>query len=200
MNLFFKMRLVTVRLFYLAVLIVWTGCAPSISVHSDTPFPGDFTRYSTFKFFNPKNLPPANFAFSDEHKKALFDAVAGEMKARGYKSLQDADLIIKIQGSAANTIDYQEGTNYYPYDPYGYPYGYYPYNNYPYGYDNLPRDRSKKEITIIIDMIDTEKDKVVWQGVATAVLGKNETIDVIRIGDLVTQIFTKYSYRAPTGN
>ncbi len=185
------------KLFYVILVVFGVGCASSINVHSDTPFPGDFKSYKSFKFFNPKNLPPANFAFSDEHKKALFDAVAGEMKARGYKSVQNADLIIKIQGSAANTIDYQEGSNFYPYDPYGYPYSYYPY---PYGYDNMPRDRSKKEITIIIDMIDTKKGKIVWQGVGTAAVGKNEVIDITRIGDLVTQIFTKYPYRAPSAN
>ena len=190
----------TQRLFFL-IMIGWAiGCSPAVTVHSDTPYPGDFDRYASFKFYNPKNLPPSNFAFSEEHKKALFDAVADQMKMRGYKSIRDADLLIRIQGSASNTIDIREGNSYYPYDPYGYPYSYSPYGSYPYRYGNLRRDMSKKEVTIIIDMIDISKDKVVWQGVATQSIGKNEEISASVITDLVVQIFSKYPYKAPSAN
>lgn len=43
-------------------------------------------------------MPESNFAFSDNNKKIIYDAVAGEMKKRGFTSIQKSDLIIKIQG------------------------------------------------------------------------------------------------------
>ena len=102
--------------FFLFILFI--GCSPKFQIQTDTPFPGDFNAYRSFKFFNPANLPASNFSFDEEAKKVIYDAVADEMKARGYKSIQAADLVIKIQGGTKSSVEIRSDNRYYPYDNY----------------------------------------------------------------------------------
>lgn len=181
------------RIFFL--LSIWlVACSPKFRIQTDSPFPGDFKNYESFKFYNPKNMPASNFSFEENDQKVLFDAVANEMQSRGYKSVQDADLMIKIQGGTKSTIEIRNDDRFYPYD-----YNY--YNRYGRYYDyNRPRDQSKKETSIIVDIIDIVKDKIVWQGVGIGALGKNETLTEIQIREAITNIFKEYPYTASISN
>ena len=172
------------------------SCSSSFKIQSDTPFPGDFESYTTFKFFNPENMPATNFSFDEDMKKVIFDAVASEMKAKGYESLQDADLMIKIQGGSKSSVEIRNDNTFYPYDRYnnafyGNRYGG-PYNNY---YD-APRDQSEKDTSIIIDIIDITSDKIVWQGVGTGSLGKREDLTEIKVRETISKIFSQFPYQA----
>ncbi len=172
------------------------GCSPKFKIYSDTPFQGDFKNYKSFKFFNPDNIPGSNFSFEEQDKKALFDAVADEMKSRGYVSVQDAELMIKIQGGTKNTVEIQNDNRYNNnyYSPYGNNY----YNRYG-GYDSYndrPRDESKKETSIIIDIIDIKTGKIVWQGVGIGTFGKKVSLNEIKIREVVTNIFLEYPHTA----
>ena len=142
-------------------------------------------------------MPASNFAFEGEDKRILFDAVGDELIARGYKSIQDADLMIKIQGGTKSTIEIKNDDRYYPYDYNSY--NYYRYGRYNDFYDR-PRDQSKKESVIIIDIIDIEKDKIVWQGVGIGTLKKNEGLNEIQIREAITNIFMEYPHRAGSSN
>ncbi len=179
-----------ISLFFIACI----SCSPQFNIQSDTPFPGNFKNYHSFKFYNPKNIPASNFSFSENVQKVLFDAVANEMKERGYKSIQDADLMIKIQGNTKNTIEIVNDNNFYPYD-----YNSYNYNNRYGGYNNRynqPRDQSKKESSIIIDIIDIKKEKIIWQGVGTGSLKKNESLTELKIREAIASIFMQYPHLA----
>ena len=176
---------------FLFVLV--NGCSPRFQIQTDTPFPGDFNNYHSFKFFNPANMPASNFSFDEEAKKVIYDAVADEMRVRGYKSIQAADLIIKIQGGTKSSVEIRNDNRYYPYD------NYYNYNRYGSLYNdpyNRSRDESKKESNIIIDLIDVKTDKVVWQGVGIGSFGKNEAIDELKLREAITAIFAEYPHNA----
>ena len=104
--------------------------------------------------------------------------------------------MVKIQGGTKSTIEVQNDDKYYPYG-----YNSYNYNRYgPYNDRyNRPRDESKKESSIIIDIIDIEKDKIVWQGVGIGSHGKKETLTEIKIREAIANIFMEYPYRAGQG-
>lgn len=180
------------RAFYFSMLVLIASCSPKFKIQTDTPFPGDFEKYQSFKFFNPNNMPAANFAFEKQDKDVIFDAVGDELSVRGYKSRQDADLMVKIQGGIKSTVEIRNDGRF---DPYGY--GPYDYRYGRYGdFYNRPRDESKKEASIIIDIIDIDKDKIVWQGVGIGSLKKNEGLNEIQIREAIASIFTEYPYRA----
>lgn len=180
------------RLLAILLTIFLFSCSPKFRIQSDTPNPGDFSDYNSYKFYNPANIPASNFSFEESDKKVIFDAIAEEMKRHGYKSIQQADLMIKVQGGTKSTLEIQND-NLYPYNYNAYNYGRYDnYNNY---YDR-PRDQSKKETIIIIDIIDVKSDKIVWQGVGIGSLGKNETLTADAIHEAIAGIFMQYPYTA----
>ncbi len=189
---------------FILIIFVLSSCKTAVNITTEDFGKGIPSRYRTYKFFNPKNLPVSNFSFSEPNQKAIFDAVAAEMSLRGYTSVQNADLIIKVQGGTKSAreekVDHRGGY----YDPYGNPYGGYgyPYSGYgyPYGrFDERYHDISKKETTIIIDMIDARTDKPLWQGVAVGVLGKNAGEVELMIREAVSRIFQEFPYRAGKG-
>ena len=179
-------------IFILAIVLLLFECSPKFKIQTDTPFPGNFEYYRTFKFYNPANLPPSNFSFDEASKNVIFDAVADELKGRGYKSIQDADLMIKIQGGTNSSVEIRSDNRFYPYDTYNY------YNRYGRYYDdyyNRQRNESKKETSIIIDIIDIKKEKIVWQGVGIGTFGKKDAIGELKLREAITSIFAEYPYR-----
>lgn len=188
------------KLHFLAVLLLF-ACSPKFKIQTDMPFPGDYASYQSFKFYNPENMPASNFSFEDGDKQVIFDAVANELKIRGYKSIQGADLMIKIQGGTMSTLEIKNDDRYYPYgyNQYGNYNSYNSYNRYNDHY-NRPRDESKKEISIIIDIIDIDRDKIIWQGVGIGELGKNETLSEMKIREAITSIFAEYPHKAGGAN
>lgn len=187
------------RKFYILLIFLLVACSPTFKIQSDMPFPGDFGSYHSFKFYNPENIPASNFSFEENDKQVIYDAVASEMKIRGYKSVQGADLMIKIQGGTMSTLEIKNDDRYYPYNQYGNYNSYNSYNRYNDPY-NRPRDESKKEASIIIDIIDIDRDKIVWQGVGIGSLGKNETLSEIKIREAITAIFAEYPHKAGDSN
>jgi hypothetical protein len=78
-------------------------------------------------------------------------------------------------------------------------YGYDRYGRYYDQYDRR-RDESKKDATIIIDLIDIKRDEVIWQGVAHGSLNKNESLTEIQIREAITNIFNEYPHNAGISN
>lgn len=181
------------KILFFTVSVFLIACSPKFQIQSDTPFPGDFKNYQSFKFYNPKNMPAANFSFDENDQKIIFDAVGDELKTRGYRSIQDADLMIKILGGTKSTIEIQNDNTYYPNN-------YNSYNSNRYGgyndYNDRPKDQSKKEASIIIDIIDIKKNKIVWQGVGVGSFGKKESLSEIVIREAISSIFMEYPYTA----
>jgi len=177
----------------IGILFLFTifSCKSSFKVSSENLTNKNLARLKTFKFFNPANMPPSNFAFSDTNKKRLFDAVADEMIKRGFRSTQEADLIIKIQGGTSQEVENREP--YYGYNDYYNRYyygGYYPYSwsRDPWMYDDI----SKKTTIIIIDVMDAENDKLLWQGTGSGVLSDKPEMIELNLRKAVSDIFIEF--------
>jgi hypothetical protein len=181
------------------LLISLTACKSSFKVSSENLTTRNLGRLESFKFFNPDNMPEANFAFSDTNKRRLFDAVAEEMIKRGFSSKQEADLIIKIQGGTTYEIEDKEP--YYGYNDYynrNYYGGYYPYS---WSRDSrLYDDISKKTTIIIIDVMDADTDKLLWQGTGSGVLSEKEEMVEANLRRAVADIFLQFPAPVKSSN
>ena len=174
---------------FIVPFLFMVACSPKFKIQTDTLAPGDFSSYKSFKFYNPQNMPATNFSFEEDDKKVIYSAIADEFQMRGYNSIQDADLMIKIQGGTKSSVEIQNDDRFYN-SPYGM-YGYDRYGRYYDPYDRR-RDESKKDAIIIIDLIDTKKDAIIWQGVAHGSLNKNESLTEIQIREAIANIFKEY--------
>lgn len=175
----------TKKLLLFIVPLLIAACRPSFQIQTETFNEHDITTYDSFKFFNPQRLPKANFSFSEENKKVIFDAVAEELKNFGYTSHQKAALLIKVQGG---TIAEREVKQRYPT---GYPYygpGYMPYPTY----DNYYVDISRKKTTIIVDVLNAETNKLLWQGVATGEMGRRPEEVEAKLKEAIELIFKEF--------
>jgi hypothetical protein len=133
-------------------------------------------------------MPESNFAFSETNKKRIYNAVAEEMNRRGFESIQDADLIIKIQGGTSREIENRRPTFY---DPYGYGYGYgYPYSYYrdPWMFDDI----SRKTTMLIIDILDAESKQLLWQGTGYGVLSEKPEQVEANLRRAIADIFSQF--------
>jgi|GEM_PF-2421100 len=172
---------------YVAIFFVIVGCSSTIKIQSEEIVHLPSEKYNSFKFFNVASQPPSNFSFSEENKKILFDATAAELKKQGFTSTQDAQMIVKIQGGTVRKI--QKNDSYYPHNSYN---SYYNGWYYPYQYDSFYKDISKKQTTIIIDILDAGSRKLLWQGVATGEMGKTKEEVEDKLVEAVRLIFEKF--------
>lgn len=170
--------------FFLFVILLSAGCQSSFQVQTQSFRAVDFDTLNSFKFFNPRHLPKANFSFSEENKEIIFDAVAREFKEMGYSSHQNADLLVKIQGG---TIAERELQDRYPASPY-FGGGYYPYPSF----NDYYSDISRKTTTLIIDVLNAETNRILWQGVATGEMGKKPEEVELKLKEAIQSIFEEF--------
>ena len=173
-------------LFNKSILSIWLcagilACSKGLNVQSTHFSNADFTGFSAFKFYNPANIPKSNFSFSKEDQTSIFEAIASEMKKRGFESRADANLIIKVQGGTKK-VDVQDIQNR---QPYSYNYSYYNRNYY-------EQDVDSEHTTLIIDMFNDQSKELIWQGVASGELSENELEADKMMQEAVKKIFEEF--------
>ena len=162
-----------IKIGFLSIIagIIIIGCGSSIKVSSDYDKTIDFKRYKTFSIYDLKQTGSVNPANADK----IVNALKKQMKEKGFvEDTQNPDLQI----NAVSILTTKEAvamdappTNYYGYGGAYRPYGYYGVG-YGYGYAENPDTREKeydfKQGTLMIDIIDTKTQKMVWQGVGNS--------------------------------
>ncbi|APD07571.1 hypothetical protein UJ101_02068 [Flavobacteriaceae bacterium UJ101] len=150
----------------LIMMITITSCSP-LQVSSDYDETANFSQYKTFSFHD-KGIE--KLQLNDLDKRRVINAVTAELIAKGMQPAKDnPDVIVNILASNKEKVD----INYYN-DPY---WGWY---YYPWGM-NQASVNQYTEGTLIIDLIDNQKNTLVWQGKGTGfrvdnIQNKAETI------------------------
>ena len=189
-------------LFSCLALFFSTACS-SVKVLSDYDRTADFSHYHTFALSAPKNVDPADPILNQLNQNRLRRAIAEQMVVRGYTMSEDPDLSVDIYVKITPRQEVVVIHDYYlPYWGYYRYYGHRGYYQY-WGRGWTPvRDavRSYQEGTLVIDLVDTEKNQLVWHGVAVGILEDLPQDPDILIRDAVKQIFDQYPYVAGNNN
>ena len=185
-----KIRLMKfLKVLFLLFLFILGSCV-SVSVHSDYEKNTDFSQYKTYAFYK-KGIDKVEI--SDLDKRRILRAIKDEMNAKGMVISENPDLLVNIFTKSREKIDVYNNSYYgwYPYY-YGYGYGYYGGGfGHGFGYNNVS---TSTEGTLFIDLIDTNKKELVWQGIGTGVLSYSKNIDKkeARIREFVSMIMAIY--------
>ncbi len=185
-------------LFLLSVMgVLFVTSCSTVRVSANYDKNVDFKQYKTFTLlpWNPHN----DSIVSPFTRDMILNALKTEMIKRGYKyvpDLKDADLGVNTYILAKKKTDYQYYTDYYGH--YGYYYGY-PWAWYgpvapPY-YGTSVTARDYIEGTIIIDVFDTHKKKLIWQGVGVGELDPLKPATEKKVNRIISQIMYKYPVR-----
>jgi len=172
------------------LLFLITSCA-SVHVSSDYERSTDFSTFKTYAFYK-KGIDKAEI--SDLDKRRILRAIETAFNEKGITKSENPDLLVSIFTKSKEKVNvYNNYYGGYPYYGYGYGYGYGGHYNmrYGFGYNNVS---SYTEGTLFIDLIDTHKKELAWQGIGTGVLISSKDIEKkeARIKEFVSQIMMQY--------
>jgi len=155
------------------MLLCVLGCS-SMTVHSNYEEDLDFRQYASFNV--DVDLSGTEFPdyLNQLDQAKIRNAVAHEMKKRGYVQQEEGELIAtfylvekakKQEGGTNPNVKYYRSTGYYTPGMRG---GYYNHRYYGMTEELSPHVevRHYTEGTLVIDVFDRKKKEMVWQGIA----------------------------------
>lgn len=189
-------------LIYVALIGILAGCS-SIKIVSDYNRDADFSQYTSFQLSPPTELEPGDPILNKLNQKRLREAVSTQMEMRGYQQAENADLSVNIYVKITPKTEIIS-TNRGPFFPYA---GYYifygslrEYDFWGPGWTTLQANVMEfQEGTLIIDLVDTRRDELVWQGVAIGSVEDMPENPHAKIQEAVAKIFKEYPYFAGNG-
>lgn len=176
-----------------AAMTAAVSCS-STRVSSDRDSQADFSTYSTFSWraasapADPRPTTGASQIVDGRIRRAL----AQELTAKGYRLAEagEADLEVTYYTSLSSQLQmYTTG--------WGYGWGYGPRWGYGYSYWpgwSMTTASTYLEGTIIVDIIDRERNQLVWRGVITSALSKKSASDE-RIDQAMTRVLADFPPR-----
>ncbi len=180
---------------YVSLLFLLASCGTTAHIEKDDK--ADFSRYKTFAWIDKDGEGKDDLnKKNDLTEQRIRDAVNAELERSGWREAKNRpdvllsyDVLVEGTTKEKNTPVYSRPFSRVVYNPYTRRYTtiYYPSQFVGYERD----ERSVKEGTVTISMIDTKTDKTVWQGWTTEeVNSRNLTSKEIQYA--VRSIFKKF--------
>lgn len=176
------------------LLALLAACATGPRISSDSDPRADFSAYRTFAFYSPLAIEREGYASLVSGRMKA--AARAEMEARGYRySEEDPDLWLNINAymqrrTDVSTIPDVDYAYYYSYRHRG-------YVAVPYWHDRTTVHRYT-EGTMNIDLVDAERNALVWEGIAVGRVTRNQDAAArdAAIDATIRDIFAAYPHRA----
>jgi hypothetical protein len=151
--------------FFALLALLLAGCASGLEVRSDQDPTANFAQYRTFNFFEPMGIEGG---YNSPIYGELFrEAITRELTQRGYRQSDNPDLIVNVTSRTDDKVSmrtysapYMSGAYY------NRPGGAYYGSAVGVGVSAGTRATKTTEASIFIDLVDYQKQKVSWQGVA----------------------------------
>jgi len=153
--------------FLVLVIIGTQSCEPSLKVSQDYDKSVNFGQFKTFSMYQDINI---HDAISQLNQERIINAIKGEMKKKGYQeNATSPDVLVNAVAVLQDRVDVTSTTNYYGYGGYYRPYywggaGATGTTNY--------STRHYKDGSLIIDVVDANTKKLVWQGIGNKEIDK----------------------------
>ncbi|MBN4085475.1 DUF4136 domain-containing protein [Flavobacteriaceae bacterium AH-315-B10] len=166
----------------LLLLIAVTSCT-SVRVAADYDKNANFNDYKSFAFFKT-GIDKAEI--SDLDKRRILRAIETELLAKGFTKSENPDLLVSIFTKSRQKINiYNNGFGHY-----GYGWRWSPFY---WGHSYYNNVSTSTEGTLYIDLIDSNKKELVWQGMGTGYLvTRNMEKKEERFREFVSKIMEKY--------
>lgn len=170
-----------IKLLFVSFLFLLASCT-SVKVLSDYDTTTNFKQYKTFAFYK-KGINKATI--SDLDKKRILRAIETEMLAKGFTKSSSPDILISIFTKSREKVNINQNNNF------GWTWGYGPWA-FGNGFNNVQVSQ-QTEGTLFIDIIDTHKKELIWQGVGSGALRMaNRVKKEARIKEFVQKILSQY--------
>jgi hypothetical protein len=177
-----------------APVMILCGCS-TVSVTTDYDHTANFGNYRTYAVEPPKNAP----ALSPSADAALRSALNANLSAKGIREVgmgDRPDLAVVPHSKVQQKYTVQQYSSW-GYGPGVWPYygGYYgTWEGAPYTYSTID---SYTEGTLVLDFVDTARQKLVFRGIGTGTVGSAES-NAEKIREAVQKIVEKIPTAPPS--
>ncbi len=177
-------------------LALLAACATGPRISTDADPQADFSRYSTWAFYQPIAMEQSGY--STFITQRIRDDVRREMEARGYAYDEASpDLLVNFQGIVQEKTDVYSmpRTDYQVF----YSYRHRSYFAVPFWYDETQVSRYT-EGTLTIDLVDAAQNRLVWTGAAIGRVTRKAPAERAEdVDHAIAEIFMRYPFRAGSG-
>ncbi|MDV6168812.1 DUF4136 domain-containing protein [Flavobacterium sp. DG1-102-2] len=177
----------TVKLLSLLFITAIAASCSSVRVNSDYDDNADFSQYKTYGFLD-KAIEKAEI--SDLDKKRILNAIDAEFQKKGFTKSENPSLLVNIFTKANKEVNVNQ---------WGYGGGWGWGGGYGWGWGgpgfwggNYTSVNTSTEGTLFIDLIDSNKKELVWQGVGSGVLTLDRDKKQQRINEFVSEIMKQF--------
>lgn len=166
----------------LFLLLVLSSCS-SVRVASDYDKEANFETYKTFAFFKP-GIDKAEI--NDIDKRRILRAIEAKLMEKGYTKSENPDMLVSIFTKSNLRVDVYNnawGNGAWGWGGYG-----------GWGWNgNNNNVSTSTEGVLYIDLIDTKKKELIWQGSGTGNLNtRNIQKKEARINEFVSEMLTQF--------
>ena len=181
----------------LVLALVLGGCASGPRISSEMDPQANFGSYRSFGFYTPLALEKEGYATPTTDR--IKAAARAQLESRGYTySATQPDLWVNLNAYMQEKTDVRS----IPTVDYDYYYSYRArsYVAVPYWRDQTSV-RQYTEGTLNVDLVDRQKNRLVWEGIAVGRIAKLKPEErAARIDATMAEIFAAYPYRAGQGS
>ncbi len=164
------------------ILILFLVSCQAVHINSDYDKQVDFSKYKTFAFYK---TGIDKVEISDLDKKRIMRSIEEQMILKGFVKSETPDMLINIstkEREQVNVNQFNAGFGY------GWGFGWNPMF-WGGGMNNVS---TFAEGTLLIDLIDSSKKELIWQGEGIGYLTKNTDRKDQNIKEFVTRILSQY--------
>lgn len=170
----------TVKLISVVCFLFLVSC-DAVRVYSDYDKKVDFAQFKTFAFYK-QGIDKVEI--SDLDKRRILHAIEDQMLAKGFTKSENPDLLVNIFTKSREQVNINQFNA-----GWGYGWG---FGWNPWGFGGQTIVSTSTEGTLFIDLIDTKKKEMVWQGEGQGELTRNIDKKDENIKVFVTKILSQY--------
>ncbi|NRD19429.1 DUF4136 domain-containing protein [Winogradskyella eckloniae] len=168
----------------LFLLVLLSSCS-SVKVAADYDRETNFENYKTFAFFKP-GIDKAEI--NDIDKRRILRAIEAELMAKGYTKSENPDMLVSIFTKSNQRVDIYNNT----WGNGAWGWGGYGGWGWRTGWNNNQVSTSTEGV-LYIDLINTSKKELIWQGSGTGNLEtKNIEKKEARIKEFVSEMLMQF--------
>ena len=156
------------------VMAMTLGCTTSYVVTSDFEQDVDFNDYHTYQILKPKRgLDPGTNPINQQR---IARAIVREMSRLQFSAQKEPDLLVSffIRNKVIREIDY------------------YHFYRGRWGYPGWNTVRHYEVGSLVVDLIDAKRKRVVWHGVASADISELRSNPEAKINGIVQELFIRF--------
>ncbi|WP_286972125.1 DUF4136 domain-containing protein [Flavobacterium sp. UBA4854] len=179
----------SLRIIPILFLGLFYSCSPTVKVTTDYDHAANFSEYKTFAVYD---LKAQQGQVNQLNVDRVAKAIRNEMLAKGFTESSNPDLKVNAVSILKNKTQVTADTNFYGYGGMYRPYGYWGGGAMMGGGSTTFNTYDYVDGSLVIDIVSTKTDKLVWQGIGNAEIDSKPDNPEQFINDAIKKILADF--------